>query len=184
MYKVFMLAALCATGTAQAAEPTFYLGGGKTSNQFFVDGAMDSRDGGFKAIAGVGWRDRLDLELSHADHGRATLPSGIACIALVGVDCPDTTHFDARSTSLFAVAKLGGDFALIGKAGFSFAESRLRTPGMPGFGTKDTHVDLAWGIGGQARIGRLAIRAEFERFRLLADRRLEAASLSFLYTFR
>jgi hypothetical protein len=184
MYKVFMLAALCAAGTAQAADPAFYLGGGKTSNKFHVDGTTDSRDGGFKAIGGVSWHDRLDLEFSHADHGRATLPSGIACIALVGVDCPDTTHFGAKSTSAFAVAKLGDEFALIGKAGFSFVESRLRTPGMPGFGTKDTHVDLAWGIGAQAQIGRLAIRAEFERFRLLRDRRLQAASLSFLYTFR
>jgi hypothetical protein len=183
MHKVFMLAALCLCGTAQAADPGFYLGGGKTSNKYALDGATDSRDGGFKVIAGVGWHDRLDLELSHADHGRATLPSGIACIALVGVDCPDTTHVDAKSTSAFAVAKMGGEFALIGKAGFSFAESRVRTPGAPGFGTRDTHVDLAWGIGAQAQIGRLAIRAEFERFRLLRDRRLESASLSFLYTF-
>lgn len=184
MHKVFILTALCAAGAAHAADPTFYLGGGKTSNEFHVDGAIDDRDGGFKVIAGVGWGDRLDLELNHADHGRGTLPSGIACIALVGVDCPDTSYLDAKSTSAFAVAKLGDRLALVGKAGFSFTESRLRAPGQPAFGTQDTHLDLAWGVGVQAQIGRLAIRAEWERFRLIRDRRLDAASLNFLYTFR
>jgi hypothetical protein len=181
---MLIMAALGAATAAWAADPTFYLGGGRTSNEFHLDGAIDERDGGFKVTAGVGWHDRLDLELSHADHGRGTLSSGIACVALVGVDCPDTTHLDAKSTSAFAVTRLGDELALIGKAGFSFTESTLRTPGQPGFGTKDTHVDLAWGIGAQVEVGRLAIRAEYERFRLIRDRRLDCASLNFLYTFR
>jgi hypothetical protein len=183
MRKEFMLAVLCVAGSAQAADHSFYLGGGKTSNEFHVEDSLDNRDGGFKAIAGVSWHDRLDFELSHSDHGRGTLPSGIACVALAGVECPATSHLDARSTSAFAVAKLGGRLAFIGKAGFSFSESRLRAPGVPAFDTRDTHVDLAWGVGLQAALGRLAIRAEFERYRLIRDRRLDAASLNFLYTF-
>lgn len=183
MRLMLLLAAIGTAGAAQADGRDFYLGGGKTSDEYHVDGAMDDRDGGFKVTAGVSWQDRLDLELSHADHGRATLPSGIACIALVGENCPDTTYLDAKSTSAFAVARLGGDLALIGKAGFSFAESRLRTPGQSSFDTKDTHVDLAWGVGAQVKAGRLAIRAEYERFRLINDRRLDSVSLNFLYTF-
>jgi hypothetical protein len=184
MRMMFILAALAAASVSHAADHSFYLGGGKTTSEFHLDGATDDRDGGFKVTAGVSWHDRLDLELSHADHGRGTLPSGIACIALVGVDCPDTSYLDAKSTSAFAVAKMGDRLALVGKAGFSFTESRLRTPGQAGFGTKDTHLDLAWGLGAQVEAGRLAIRAEYERFRLIRDRRLDSVSLNFLYTFQ
>src|SRR5687768_7633869 len=135
MLKASIFAALCLlAGSVSAEDISFYLGAGKSGSEFRVDDAVDDDDSGFKVIAGVAMQDRLDLELSYIDHGRATLPSGIACIALAGVDCPATSYLSAKTTSLFAVGYLGdGGFRFLGKAGFSHSDSQLRTPDFGAF---------------------------------------------------
>jgi opacity protein-like surface antigen len=185
MLKSSTLAALCLlAGSVSAADLSFYLGAGKTGSEFRVDDAIDDDDSGFKLIAGVAIQDRLDLELSYADHGRTTLPSGIACIDLVGVDCPSTSYLSAKTTSLFAVGYMGdGVFRFLGKAGFSHSDSRLRTPEFDAFGTRDEKLNFAWGFGAQMSIRNLAVRAEYERWRIIQGHRLKAVSVNFLYTF-
>jgi opacity protein-like surface antigen len=185
MLKSSTVAVFCLlAGSVSAEEASFFLGAGKSGSEFRVNGAADDDDSGFKVIAGVAMQDRLDLELSYTDHGRATLPSGIACIALVGVDCPATSYLSAKTASLFAVGYLGdGDIRLLGKAGFSHSDSRLRTPDLDAFGVRDKKLNFAWGFGVQMNIRNLAVRAEYERWRIMQDHRLKAVSVSLLYTF-
>ena len=128
--------------------------------------ALDNKDTGFKAIAGLRLLDSFGVELNYADHGSASLPSGIACVALVGVNCPSTTYVDATTTSAFAVGFL--DFPLLdlfAKAGVSLARGEVRTPGLPSFGFSETDTNFAWGAGAQAHFGSLGARAEYERFK-------------------
>lgn len=180
----FVLAGLVASAAVGAAEEQFYMGIGASGSNYRLEGATDRDDTGFKLITGVALKDSLDLELSYMDHGRATLPSGIACIALVGTDCPDTSRLSAKSTSLFAVGHVGSpSFRLLAKAGFSHTTSRLRTAGVEGFGDTDRDLKFAWGFGAQIEVGRFAARAEYERFRIMQDRKLKAVSVSLLYTF-
>lgn len=183
MRVAWMLAALCIAGAAQAADGTFYVGGGVTRNRYDLSGTLDNRDGGFKVIAGVRLHPVLDIEVSHSDHGRATLPAGVACYQLADEACPDTSHVDARSTSVFGVAKVGGQLALIGKGGITFSQSRLRSPGQPDFGEQDSSVRLEWGLGLQATIGRLLFRGEFETLHIIRTRKLQIAALDILYAF-
>jgi hypothetical protein len=185
MLKSSIFAAMCLLASSvNAADLNFYLGAGKSGSEYRVDNAVDDDDSGFKLIAGVAIEDRLDLEFSYADHGRATLPSGIACVQLVGADCPSTSYLGAKTASLFAVGYLGdGDFRFLGKAGFSHSDSRLRTPDFDTFGTRDKKLNFAWGFGAQMSIRNLAVRAEYERWRIIQGHRLKAVSVNFLYTF-
>jgi hypothetical protein len=71
----------------------------------------------------------------------------------------------------------------LGKAGFSHSDSRLRTPDLDAFGVRDKKLNFAWGFGVQMNIRNLAVRAEYERWRIMQDHRLKAVSVSLLYTF-
>lgn len=176
--------ALGATGTAAAADNGFYLGAGATRSDFDLQSALDSKDTGMKLIAGARLLDSFGIEANYIDHGKSVLPSGIACIALVGVNCPDTTNVKAKTTSAFAVGFL--DFPLIdlfGKAGYSITSSKLRTPNFPSFDDSDNKGDFAWGVGAQAHFGSFGVRAEYEQFRLIGDEKLGTVSVSFVYTF-
>jgi opacity protein-like surface antigen len=181
--RTLMLATCCLGGVANAADNGFYFGAGAGRSDFDVRNALDNKDTGFKAIAGLRLLDSFGVELNYADHGSASLPSGIACVALVGVNCPSTTYVDATTTSAFAVGFL--DFPLLdlfAKAGVSLARGEVRTPGLPSFGFSETDTNFAWGAGAQAHFGSLGARAEYERFKLL-DQDLGVISVSLLYTF-
>jgi opacity protein-like surface antigen len=179
------LATLCiASAAAHAADNGIYLGAGLGRSDFNFDAALKSKDTGFKLIGGVRLLDSFGVELNYADHGKASLSSGIACVAIVGQNCPATTRVDAQTTSAFAVGFL--DFPLLdlfGKAGLSLSHTKLTTPGFPTFDTSDTKTKFAWGAGVQAHFGSLAARAEYEQFKLLGDQKLGMVSVSFLYTF-
>lgn len=178
------LALCCMAGGATAADNGFYLGVGGTRSDFDLDNALDSTDTGLKLTAGLRLLDSFGVEASYTDLGKATLPSGIACVALVGANCPDTSRVDAKTTAAYAVGFL--DFPLLdlfGKVGYSITDSKLRTPNFPSFGDKDNKGDLAWGLGAQAHFGSLGVRAEYERFSLFGSEKVGAVSVSFLYTF-
>jgi opacity protein-like surface antigen len=173
-----------AGAAAQAADNGIYLGAGVSQNDYGLRGALDDRDTGYKLIAGLRLLDSFGLELNHADHGKARLPSGVACVALVGVDCPDTTYMDATTTTGYAVGFL--DFPLVdlfAKAGLSYTDARVRTPGLPEFGASDSSTNFAWGAGAQLHLGSLGLRAEYERLRGFDGRSLGVVSASFVYTF-
>ncbi len=178
------IALCCAAGSAVAADNGLYLGVGATRSDFNLEQTLDGKDNGLKLIAGFRLLDSFGVEVNYADHGKATVPAGVACVALVGTNCPDTSNVDAKTTSAFAVGFL--DFPLLdffGKAGFSVTDTKLRTPNFPSFGDSDKKGDFAWGVGAQAHFLSFAVRAEYEQFKLMGDEKLKTVSLSFLYTF-
>jgi hypothetical protein len=177
------IAACCITATATAADNGFYFGLGASKSDFNIEDALDNTDTGLKLIAGVRLLDSFGVELNYADHGKASVPSGVACIALVGENCPDTSRVAAKTTAAYAVGFL--DFPLLdlfAKAGLAKVDGKLTTPGQPAFRFSDDDTDLAWGVGAQAHFGSLGARLEFEQFKLFGDEKLRAISASFVYT--
>ncbi|MGC4029500.1 MAG: outer membrane beta-barrel protein [Steroidobacteraceae bacterium] len=179
-----MALAALASSQVQAADNGVYLGAGISRSSFDLQQSLDRTDTGYKVIAGLRLLDSFGVEASYADHGNARLPSGVACVALVGAGCPDTAELRARTTAAFAVGFL--DFPLLdlfGKAGLSYPDSSLRVRGMSAFGDHWSGVEFAWGAGAQAHLGSFAVRAEYERFKVFDNRKLESISASFIYTF-
>ena len=185
MFRKLLALAFCGMSAATgAADNGFYLGVGAGQSQFKLGGALDDQDNGYKALIGFRALDSFALEASYQDHGKATLPSGIACIALVGVNCPATTNVGAKTASAFAVGFL--DFPLLdlfAKAGIASLKTEGRTPGVPAFNFNDSKTGFAWGAGVQAHFGSLGARAEFEQFKLGPGVKLNSVSVSLLYTF-
>jgi hypothetical protein len=179
------LATLSVAGTAaHAADNGLYLGLGVANSSYDVGNALDDSDTGYKAIGGLRLLDSFGIEANYADHGKARLPSGAVCAALAGVNCPDTANLDAKTLSAFAVGYL--DFPLVdlfGKAGLSYTDTSLNVRNLPSIGGSDERTDFAWGFGAQAHFLSLAVRAEFERFKVFGDRKLDVISASFIYTF-
>ncbi len=186
---LLLLASLGFAGLSQAADNGIYLGVGAVQSEFDLDNPLDAepfddKDNGYKLIAG--WRplDSFGVEANYIDHGKATVPSGVACIQLVGVPCPDTTNLEAKTVSVFAVGYL--DFPLIdlfAKAGATSWKFDGSTPSFPDFDFDESDVDFAWGVGVQARFGSLGARLEYERFSIIEDEELGTISLSLTYTF-
>ena len=191
MLRLTTLAGLfLAAGLAQAADNGIYLGAGVTQSEYGLDNPLDAdpfddKDNGYKLIVGFRPLDNFGIEANYIDHGDATLPTGIACIQLVGVPCPDTVKVNAKTLSAFAVGYL--DFPLVdlfGKAGVSAWQfDGSSTPGFPAFDINEDDTDFAWGLGVQARFGSLGARLEYERFNIIGDEKLGTISLSFTYTF-
>jgi hypothetical protein len=185
MNRPLALLTLClASGAATAADNGFYLGGGLGRSDFDLEAPLDSKDTTWKAIAGVRLLDSFGVEVNYTDFGKATVPTGIACIALVGTNCPSTTQVQGHALSAFAVGFL--DFPvldLFGKVGIARGDAKLRTPGFPAFSTSDSNTDISWGAGVQAHILSLAVRAEYERYKLFGNTKVNLGSLSFIYTF-
>jgi Outer membrane protein beta-barrel domain len=181
--RLAVLAACCATGAASAADNGFYLGLGAERSDFNFEGALDNSDTGLKLIGGVRLLDSFGLELDYTDHGKASVPSGIVCAAIVGENCPDTSRIGAKTTAAYAVGFLHFPLLdLFGKAGLARMDGKLTTPNQPDFSFKDNDTDLAWGLGAQAHFGSLAVRAEFEQFKLFGEK-LRGISASLVYTF-
>jgi hypothetical protein len=181
--RLAVLVACGVTGAACAADNGVYFGVGAERSDFGFEGALDDTDKGLKLIGGVRLLDSFGVELNYADHGKATVPSGIACATLVGQNCPDTSRVSAKTISAFAVGFL--DFPLVdlfAKAGLARMDGRLVTPNMPTFSFKDDDTDLAWGVGAQAHFASLGVRVELEQFKLFGEQ-LRGISASFVYTF-
>lgn len=189
LYRVLTATLLLGPGLAQAADNGLYLGAGVTHSDFGLENPeglspFDDKDTGFKAFAG--WRplDNFGIEASYADHGDVTVPTGIVCIALVGVPCPAESQVQAKSTSLFAVGYLDLPVIdLFAKAGVSAWQADGGSPSVPTFRFDDSGSSFAWGVGAQARFGSLAARAEYERFPVIGDEEIGMISLSLSWTF-
>jgi hypothetical protein len=191
MERITLLILGCCFSTlAAAADNGIYLGAGATQSEYGLENPLDAepfddKDNGYKLIVGIRPLDNFGIEANYIDHGDATLPTGIACIQLVGVPCPDTVKVNAKTLSAFAVGYL--DFPLVdlfGKAGVSAWQFDGRsTPGFPAFDINEDDADFAWGLGVQARFGSLGARLEYEQFNIIGDEKLGTISLSFTYTF-
>jgi len=173
-----------------AADNGFYLGAGVVQSEYGLDNPLnaaefDDEDSGYKIIAGFRPLDHFGVEANYIDHGNATVPAGVACIQFVGQPCPDTSRFEATTISAFAVGY--ADFPLIdlvaklGATAWQF--DGHSTPAFPAFSFDESDVDLAWGVGVQARFGSLGARLEYENFQIIEDEELGTISLSFTYTF-
>lgn len=183
-FRIALLSLCLFSAVASAADNGFYLGAGAARSKFDLDNPLDSKDTGYKLIAGLRLLDSFGVELNYADFGKATVPTGIACEALVGVDCPDTTKVKGTATTAFAVGFL--DFPLVdlfAKLGVSLSNGKVRGVNLSSFKESDKNTDVVWGLGAQAHFGSLGARAEYERFKLFGDRKLDLISVSLLYTF-
>jgi opacity protein-like surface antigen len=185
MNRPLALLTLClATSVAAAADNGVYLGAGLGRSDFNLDAPLDSKDTTWKAIAGIRLLDSFGVELNYTDFGKATVPTGVACVALVGANCPSTSQVEGTALSAFAVGFL--DFPVVdlfGKVGLARGDAKLRTPGFPAFSASDSSTDMAWGAGVQAHFLSLAVRAEYERYKIFGDTKVSLGSLSFIYTF-
>lgn len=191
MLRFLTLSGLClVAGLAQAADNGFYLGAGALQTEYGLDNPgnaqpFDDSDQGYKAIAGFRILDSFGVELNYADHGNATVPSGIACIALFNTPCPDDTALEAKTISAYAVGFLHFPvidlFAKAGGTAWQFKGQS--TPAFPSFAFDEDGTEFAWGAGAQAHFGSLAVRLEYEQLNIIEDEKLGSISLSFLYTF-
>jgi outer membrane immunogenic protein len=181
---IALLALSLASGVAAAADNGFYLGAGLGRSDFDLEAPLDGKDTTWKAIAGLRLLDSFGVELNYTDFGKATTPSGVACIALVGANCPDTTRVEGNALAAFGVGFLHFPIVdLFGKVGLSRSDAKLHTPGFPAFSASDSGTDLAWGVGAQAHFLSFAVRGEYERYKIFGDTKIDLASISFIYTF-
>lgn len=180
----FALLSLCLiSAAATAADQGFYLGAGVARSKFDLDNPLDTKDTGYKLIAGMRLLDSFGVEVNYADFGKASV-TGTGCASLVGSNCPATTTVEGKATTAFAVGFL--DFPLIdlyAKLGLSLSNGKLRVPSVSSFKQSDKNTDVVWGLGAQAHFGSLGARAEYERFKLFDNRKLDLISVSVLYTF-
>jgi Outer membrane protein beta-barrel domain len=174
--KIAVLALSGVSSMAYGADNGLYVGVGASQSKFSVDLALDDKDTGYKGLIGFRALDSFGIEANYHDHGTTTIPTGIACIALVGVPCPATVSLDARTTSAFAVGFLA-------KAGIANVKATGRAAGITLFNYNDSSTEFAWGGGLQAHFGSLGARAEYEQFKLPFGEKLDAFSVSFVYTF-
>ncbi len=191
MSRFFTLIGLCCVASlAQAADNGIYVGGGIVQSEYGLENPLDAQPfddetAGYKVI--VGWRplDSFGIEGSYVDHGDATVPTGIVCIQVIGVPCPDRTNLHAKTAAAFAVGYL--DLPLIDlfvKAGFNAWQFDGRsTPAFSFFRIDESGTEFAWGAGVQARFGSIGARLEYERFNIIQDESLGTISLSLTYTF-
>jgi opacity protein-like surface antigen len=181
--RIAAIAACCLGTAAQAADNGVYFGLGAARTDFDLESALKNTDTGYKLLAGVRLLDSFGLEVSRADHGTANLPTGIACVALVGVNCPNSVNLKASTTAAYAVGFI--DFPLLdlfAKGGVALADGKLTAPGVATFRFSDNKTDFAWGAGLQAHFGSFAVRGEYEQFKLFGVQKLSMVSASFVYT--
>jgi OOP family OmpA-OmpF porin len=118
--------------------------------------ALDDTDLGFKLFGGYRFTDHFGVELGYADFGEQSARDGEAQL---------TTEIAGWTAEAVGLAPVGERFEVFGKLGLIFAETDFFSSG--GFeprGVSDRTAELAAGLGGAVRLGRLAVRVELEYF--------------------
>jgi hypothetical protein len=177
LITAFALAALA--GSAQAADKGFYLGLGigqaNIEDQIdepedIDDIDFDADDTGLKAFAGYRFNDYIGLEGSYVDFGK---PSDIFD--------DDDVDSDVNAWTGYIVGFLPiTTFDLFAKAGFASWDSEFDIDDLD-IHADDDGTDLAWGVGGQFRLGSAAFRLEYEDFDF--GDRADLISIGFSWTF-
>ncbi|MGQ0383221.1 MAG: outer membrane beta-barrel protein [Gammaproteobacteria bacterium] len=191
MFRPILVAlACCFSAIATAADNGVYIGAGALQSEYGLENPGDAQpfddgDNGYKLIVGFRPLDSFGVELNYADHGDATVPSGIVCIQLINAPCPDETGLEAKTLSAFAVGFIDFPvldlFAKVGATAWEFKGQS--TPAFPAFSIDEDGTEFAWGAGLQAHFGSLAARLEYEQLNIIEDEKLGTISLSFIYTF-
>jgi OOP family OmpA-OmpF porin len=167
--------AVLGMGAATAAEGV-YLGGALTQSRFdsdnFTVDDIDDEDLGWKILGGFRLSPNFAFEAAFTDFGESNAPA----LAAGG-------PFEAKAEALSAFA-LGmfpaGPVDLFLKAG----AARIKAEGNVGaVFFEDKEIEFAYGGGVQFNIGRLGLRAEYEKFDTDVIGDLDVISLGFNFTF-
>jgi len=170
---------------------TLYVGAGVARSDYGLDNPLgltpfDDEDTGFRVIAG--WRPLrgFGIEADYVDHGRVTIPTGIACTIFITAPCASDLTIEARTASVFAAGYIKLHLLdLFAKAGVTAWQFDGRfAPTFSLFQMDESGTEFAWGAGGQAKFGQLGARLEYEQFNIIDDERLETISLSLIYAFK
>ncbi len=155
------LASVLGVGTA-AAENGVYAGAalGEVGADIAggPDAVFDTEDAASKVI--VGWRplDWIAVEGSYLDLGEVTQTQNF----------PDFSDFNLEQTGHLVSGVFLWDIALVdlfAKVGVVRWSADLSVSTFAGpVQAEDDGTELAWGVGAQARFGKLAVRLEYERF--------------------
>lgn len=161
------IAGLCAGAVAHADNTGIYAGGslGQSKTDFDDDtlgDLFDGKDTAFKIFLGYRVLDWVGFEAEYVDLGEVTLKGnqpGITGFRL------EEAGFGAFGMLYWSPAPAPVD--LFAKAGFVVSQAHVRASGLIGaFDNTDNSTDLAWGVGAQLRLDKLAIRAEYEKFNM------------------
>ncbi len=173
-YRKTIIPALCLgtalvlTGTAQAAESGFYVGGSLGQATLKVPSDVtdvpnfNEDDTGYKLFGGYNWNMsllNLGIEGGYIDFGS---PVG-------SLDADTKLTIEADGLHLAGIAGLNfGPFDIYAKAGWIDWDAKLRIQGIdPGFGVggaSESGTDLMYGLGARFALGKLHIRGEWEEF--------------------
>jgi hypothetical protein len=169
---------------SQAADNGIYLGASfadVSPNDDWLASPNLSENDGFKLIGGIRPLDWLGIEANYVDLGSVDVALPVACPAVVGISCDNRASLEATALSVSAVAfKTFTVLDLFARAGVSRWQSEETRPFF--WGRDDDGTDATYGVGLQLRLQSIAVRLEYERFKLLGDS-TDAVSLGFTYTF-
>jgi hypothetical protein len=180
MNKSIMLGSVLALGllgaTAASAAEGFYAGAAIQqsrfdSSNFNVDDA-DKDDLGWKVLGGFRVSPNFAAELAYTDFGNSNAPS----VAAGGPFRADAHAWSAFGLGIFPA----GPVELFLKAGVS----RIKADGNVGAVLfEDKGTEFAYGAGLQFNMGRLGLRAEYEKFDTDVIGDLDVISVGFNFTF-
>lgn len=172
------LAMLGASVNASAAEGV-YVGGSVVKSYFDSDSFseddiddIDDKDTGWKILAGFRLNPYFGIEGAYTDFGEANAPS---------VPLGGPFEANAKAFSAFAVG-----FAPVGPVDLFVKAGLARIDAKGNVGAvffEDKATEFAYGAGVQLNIGRLGLRAEYEKFDTDEIGDLDIASLGFVFTF-
>ena len=165
------IASLCAGTAAHADNTGIYAGGsvGQARTDFSndaLDDLLDGKDTAFKLFVGYRVLDWVGFEAGYVDLGEITLRD----------NQPGITGFNRFRLEEAAFGAFGmlywspipaAPVDLFAKGGFVLSQAHVRTNNFFGtFDGTDNSTDLAWGLGAQVRLSKLAVRLEYERFEI------------------
>ena len=178
VHLLLALAVGALASSAQAADKGFYLGASvgqaniedSVSDIDLGDIDFDADDTGLKAFAGFRFNDFVGIEGSYIDYGS---PSDLFDDNNVDVD--------AHAIDGYVVGFLPiTTFDLFAKVGFVSWNKDFDIDDLD-VHADDDGTDLAWGVGGQFRLGSAAFRLEYEDFDFADNANL--LSVGFSWTF-
>jgi hypothetical protein len=172
------LAMLGASLNASAAEGV-YVGGSVVKSHFDSDSFseediddIDDEDTGWKVLVGFRATPYFGIEGAYTDFGEANAPS---------VPAGGPFEANAKAFSAFGVV-----YAPVGPVDFFLKAGAARIDAEGNIGAvffEDKATEFAYGAGVQVNIGRLGLRAEYEKFDTDEIGDLDIASLGFTFTF-
>lgn len=165
---VLGLAAAAAAGPAAAQDPGWYLGGSVGYSQFKntckdLVVPCDDHDTAWRVFAGYQFNNWFALEMGFADLGAAT-GAGIMNTGTPGdFSVAVEEAWDLSAVLLFPVAER---LSLLGRVGMYRARMVVeeRAAGFPDIHQAGTNSGFTYGAGAEFRLGKLGLRAEWQRY--------------------